>query len=159
MHFIIILLALYSCSQPAKPVTARLLAADTTRIDTSRYSVLPFNAGRDGFIFPKESKAANLSAKEVSQIEQIINENVTGYNKANSNHKINNPDKYYKQIIAATNTNRQKEVWVNCFCTAYEKRYWRKGIIMILDGGPCFFNIKINLSTGVAYEFKVNGSS
>lgn len=89
-------------------------------------------------------------------IEKIISVTVAERNKQ-SQSGIDNPRQYYKQIIAAINAGGQKEVWINCFCTPYEKRHWRKGVVMILDGGPCFFNIKINLNTNTVMSFAVNG--
>ncbi|OOQ58018.1 hypothetical protein [Mucilaginibacter pedocola] len=125
-------------------------------IDTSKYAVLPFNSGRDGFVFGKEYTAADLNDDEIKHIEKIISVAITEHNKQAKN-KVDKPGKYYKQIIAVTNPKGEKEVWVNCFCTPYEKRHWRKGVVMVLDGGPCFFNIKINLSTTTVMSLQVNG--
>jgi hypothetical protein len=129
---------------------------DTTFIDTSRYAVLTFNPSRDGFIFSQYYKPAAVSVEEIKMIEKVISVTVTEHNKQ-SKSIITNPGKYYKQIIAVINSNGEKEVWVNCFCTPYEKRYWRKGVVLVEDGGPCFFNIKINIHTNTVMSLAVNG--
>jgi hypothetical protein len=156
MNFILILAFFFPIPQQAPKATLIQTKQDTASIDTSRYAVLPFNKGRDGFIFSKDFEPATISAKEIRLIEKIISVTVAEHNKQ-SKSKVNQPGKYYKQIIAVTNASGQKEVWVNCFCTPYEKRHWRKGVVLVLDGGPCFFNIKINLSNNTVMSLAVNG--
>ena len=131
---------------------------DTATIDTSRYSVLTFIKSRDSFIFDKDFKAASISGNEIQMIEKIIAVTVKESNKGKGT-AIKEPGKYYKQLIAVTNAKGEKEVWVNCFCTAAEKRYWHTGVVMVLDGGPCFFNVKINLSTKTVMSWAVNGEA
>ncbi|MBK0380736.1 hypothetical protein [Mucilaginibacter segetis] len=143
---------------------------DTLAIDTSRYAVLTYTKSRDSFLFDSDVKPADLSAAEIAKIEKIIRVMVKEYNKANNktdksqpvvlvHDAIKKPGNYYKQLIAVTDKKGEKLVWVNCFCTPHEKKYWKKGVVMVLDGGPCFFNIKINLSTNTVLNFKVNGTS
>ena len=154
------------------PQTQARPRTDTTTIDTSRYAILTFNKTRDAFLFDAKYKPAELSAAEVEKIEKVVKIMVAEYNKKVLEQKTKNaadstsaggtieePAKYYKQMIAITNNKNEKEVWVNCFCTPREKKYWRKGVIVILDGGTCFFNLKINLSTNTVMEFNVNGVS
>jgi hypothetical protein len=158
MNLLLLIAFMLPTQAKSHPPIHKPAMADTAQIDTSRYAVLLFNPSRDGFIFNPNFNPTTVSAEEIKMIEKIISVTVAERNKQ-SKSGIDNPRKYYKQIIAATNASGQKEVWVNCFCTAYEKRHWRKGVVMILDGGPCFFNIKINLSTNTVMSFAVNGSS
>lgn len=139
----------------ATPVQA-FAKADTVTIDTSRYAILHFTKSRDSFLFDKDYKPASISGKEIKMIEKIIAVTVKEYNKSRRI-TISKPGKYYKQIIAVTNAKGEKEVWVNCFCTAAEKKYWHNGVVMVLDGGPCFFNLKINLNTNTVMNWAVNG--
>ncbi|MBD1364041.1 hypothetical protein IDJ77_09495 [Mucilaginibacter sp. ZT4R22] len=156
MNFILILAFFFPIPQHTTTATLIQQKTDTASIDTSSYAVLPFNPNRDSFIFSEHFKPANISADDIKKIEKIISVTVAEHNKQ-SKSIISKPGKYYKQIIAVTNANGQKEVWVNCFCTPYEKRHWRKGVVLVLDGGPCFFNIKINLSTTTVMSLAVNG--
>lgn len=153
----IILLITFLCAQSGShAIGFRFKMTDTPQIDTNRYAILPFTKSRDSFIFDKDFKAAPISSKEIKMIEKIIAVTVKEYNKGKGT-PISNPGKYYKQLIAVTNTKGEKEVWVNCFCTAAEKKYWHKGVVMVLDGGPCFFNLKINLNTNTVMNWTVNG--
>jgi len=66
--------------------------------------------------------------------------------------------KYKRQYIAVINSKGEKEVWVNCFCDTWKKN-WRKELIFVLDGGNCYFNLKINLTKGEYYDLMVNGDA
>jgi hypothetical protein len=86
----------------------------------------------------------------------LISKKVEAYNSTTNGEKIVQPDKYYKQFIAVTNSKGEKEVWVNCRCSVM-KEYWKSSIGDVKDGGSCFFNLKINLTKKLIYDFWVNG--
>lgn len=149
-------------TETSKPTVVRR----TIEIDTSRYAILKFHKGRDSFLFDSTYTAAAITDDDIKKMEKIIKVTVAEYNerllkntgsKATKAGLIYKPDKYYKQVICVVNAQGEKTVWVNCFCTPHEKRYWHKGIVMVLDGGPCFFNIKINLVTNTVMDLQVNG--
>lgn len=73
-------------------------------------------------------------------------------------HSSINLKKYKKQYIVTLNSKGEKEVWINCFCNDWNKN-WRKELIIIKDGGACYFNLKINISIGYLHYFEVNGDS
>ena len=64
--------------------------------------------------------------------------------------------KYKFQYVAAINNNCEKEVWVNGFCKTWDTD-WKKEILLVHDGGNCYFNLKFNLSTKECFEVAVNG--
>jgi len=146
-------------------------------IDTSRYAVLKYDKSRDGFIFGDEYKAATLSVNEIEKIEDLIAKGATIYNKEVKDAAAGRKQKtgkqastsdlnlmmlehtttYYKQLIAVVNDKGEKIVWANCFCARIQASNWRRGVVLVMDGGSCFFNLKINLSTHTVFEIKVNG--
>ena len=63
---------------------------------------------------------------------------------------------YMRQLVAVKNDKGQKEVWVNYFCS-HVNVPWKKQLLNVEDGGSCFFEFKLNLSTGVVYDFRANG--
>ena len=67
--------------------------------------------------------------------------------------------KYYRQYIVTKNKKGEKEVWVNCFCSIQNMDYWKKQVVFVMDGGNCFFNLKINLSRKSYSDFEVNGEA
>jgi hypothetical protein len=129
-------------------------------IDTSRYAILKFN-DRDS-LFGKGCKPTVLTSSDIKKIEDLISKTIAQYNKmSKGSWKIKHIHKYYKQLIAVVNANGEKEVWVNCLCNVSEwgskGPNWKHDVVEVMDGGPCYFNLKINLSKGTAYTFSVNG--
>jgi hypothetical protein len=145
-------------------------------IDTSRYAILKFNS-KSNYYFDKDVKATTLTTEEIQKIENLIDDRISRYNKVQEvayqkysteikkkhlnsialDNRIKKPEKYYKQLIAVINSKGEKLVWVNCFCTVENLGYWRKSEVMVDDGGSCYFNLKINLTKGITYDFMVNG--
>ena len=147
-------LSLKSIGQPGKKIIIPPLPSYyLTSKDSNRYAFFICDAKRDYDHFKGECKPATLSKQELFKIEGLIKSRVAIYNKGYG--KINNSLKYYKQLIAVTNNKGEKEVWVNCCCSVME--YWKKRIQFTLDGGSCYFNLKINLDKNIAYDFGVNG--
>ncbi len=124
-------------------------------IDTSRYAILKYNDIQTSIF--NNCKPVDLSNEEIMKIEVLVHNVVAQYNKEAKKALINHPEKYYKQLIAVTNSNGEKEVWVNCFCSLGNYSYWKKSIVVVLDGGSCFFQLKINLKKNAVYDFGVNG--
>ncbi|CAN5170800.1 hypothetical protein BH09BAC6_BH09BAC6_28530 [soil metagenome] len=131
--------------------------------DTSRYAIIKLDSIAD-FIFDKSYKPATLSDADIVLIEKLVakkvsevNDEVRGTGHFKSGY-IRNPEKFYKQFIAVINSKGEKEVWVNCCCTLYNRKDWKTKIFLVMDGGSCFFNLKINLSTNTVYDLMINGS-
>ena len=160
MNFVLIIFLYFS--SPTQRYAAKINAAsmlsneDFNKVDTSRIAVLPLDK-RDSRQFTKGDRQADLSLDEINKIEMLVDsaakENNKKYGKA---FHIENPSKYYKQLIAVINDRGEKEVWVNCFCHLPQGFDWKKNVILVLDGGSCFFNVSVNLTKGLAFDFSVN---
>ncbi len=125
--------------------------------DTPRYIVLKLDNIPD-YIFDKSYKPAKLTLTDINEIVNLINTAVKKHNKtANKYFQIENPSGYYKQFIAATNAKGEKEVWINCLCSIQNEPDWKSRIIGVEDGGSCYFQLKINLTKKIVYNFGVNG--
>ena len=129
-------------------------------IDTSRYTILRFNDQNNRF--SKGCKPTILTSTDVKKIETLILKTITEYNKkSNSSWQIKHVESYYKQLIAVINLNGEKEVWANCLCNVDDfgpsGPNWKHDVVDVMDGGSCYFNLKINLSKGTVYDFSVNG--
>ena len=124
--------------------------------DTQRYAFFVFDKKRDSYVFDKSYKPSTLSKEELKDIAGLISKEVEAYNSTTKGEKIIQPDKYYKQFIAVTNTKGEKEVWVNCSCRVMQE-YWKTNISDVSDGGSCYFQLKINLTTKRVLHFGVNG--
>ena len=134
---------------------------DSLPYDTTKTAVITWNRG---FPYPFEStghQPAILTPDDMKQVETAFISCVTDYNKALPNgqeaYKIDwVATEYSKQLVAVTNSNLEKIVWVNCFCGNLNEQL-KTQILIVHDGGPCYFNFKINLTTGKYYDLLVNG--
>ena len=123
--------------------------------DTSKYVVIA-----DGWSPFQESKSTTLSKNDLNDIEFILKKCVDSHNTELKQKNGNifdaiNLDSYKRQYVGVINNKGEKEVWVNCFCRQ-GKIDWKKEIIMTADGGNCYFNLKINLTTGKYYNLQIN---
>ncbi len=67
---------------------------------------------------------------------------------------------YYKRQIACfIDSNGNKTAWVNCFCLedSQEFTYWKKQRVLVDDGGDCFFNFKVDMTTHKSFDISING--
>jgi hypothetical protein len=117
----------------------------------------------------------DLKPKDLAKLDSLLKGTINKYNQEQeliyidevNRHPLDSLDKRYfvidlklykRQYVVTVNTNGEVEVWVNCFCS-YWDRDWKKEVIYVCDGGNCYFNLKINLTTGKCYDLYVNGSA
>ena len=166
---LILTICLTSCIQ----TKTKELKTSTFEIDTSIVAILP-NKTTHHWVF-KGGKPTKLTSDDLLEIEHILLKCIVEYNpyqekkfeEINAKHPDDNLDKnnfildlsrYKRQYVAIINSSGEKEVWVNCFCDAWDTA-WKKNLIVADDGGNCFFNLKINLTTGQYYDLMVNGDA
>ncbi|WP_295669189.1 hypothetical protein, partial [uncultured Mucilaginibacter sp.] len=101
----------------------------------------------------------SITEDEISKVENLLDSFVAIYNKNATEYdqKIDKPKSYFKQLIVVINSKGEKEVWVNCFCSASDKSYWKKDIVQVEDGGGCYFQLRVNLTKNFVHDFRVNG--
>jgi hypothetical protein len=149
------------------PVTAsqqktRSKTENNLQYDSSKSATISFNP-KSKYPFDNTYKTARLTQKDFIIIDSLQIACVTEYNNSlDKEHKqwsIDlNKHNYKRQIIAVTNKSGEKEVWVNCFCRTWDNR-WKTEIMIVDDGGNCYFNFKINLAAKKFYELGVNGGA
>lgn len=136
-------------------------AASVQSVDTSLISIIQFD-NSTGWLFDKTYSPTTLNQSDIKKIELLLTNCVDDYNKKLSdNHKqyfsIDLIKKRYKrQYVAVVNKKGEKLVWVNCLCQTHNDN-WRTSIILVDDGGNCYFNLKINLTKEKCYDLMVNG--
>jgi hypothetical protein len=141
--------------------------------DNEVFVVLPYDTTLY-WIF-KNAVPTKISDKELGDITLVLEQCVAQYNLGKTKEfkalKIKYPDRhlekkdfiidlksYKRQYIAVTNQKGEKEIWMNCFCQTWNVN-WKHEVLLVDDGGNCFFNLKINLSTQEYSEFMVNGEA
>jgi hypothetical protein len=135
----------------------------------------------------KDCSQAELTYEDFVTIESLLKECIVSYNAEeevrfkemcdkypqyapNIRHDSIELTRYWRQYIVVTNQQGEKETFINFFCDQQEDivedgdeiRFvpsdgWKSGLVIVDDGGKCFFQIKINLNTKKWYDFMVNG--
>jgi hypothetical protein len=151
------------------------------QIDSSKLkniSIIEYKPSFNNFLGSKKNlNSFRLSANEIELIDSIFTACLNDYNKKQEqgyiDFKKKNPKtsltkdnfvikgfQYYKrQYVPYINPNGEKAVWINCFCSSHDNSDWRKELVFVLDGGNCYFNLKINLKTRKYYDLMVNGDA
>ena len=122
-------------------------------------------------VIPKNAKISSLTNSEILQIEKITRECVTQYNseitssfkergeaKYSKMYSINKLKKYNLQYVPYVTDKDEKEVWINGFCDGFNMN-WKDEIVIVMDGGNCYFQIRMNISNETCIEIGVNGYS
>jgi hypothetical protein len=166
----ILTLCLTCCNQSPIESNSKEKVAILNQIDTSKFAILPIDSTQY-WIF-KGGKTTDLTMEDLLKIENILEICINEYNleqeklfeEVNKKHPeyrldkkdfIINLKRYKRQYVAFLNSKGEKEVWVNCFCGTWE--YWKTDFVIVNDGGNCFFNLKINLTSEQYYDLEVNG--
>jgi hypothetical protein len=109
----------------------------------------------------EHASITTLSQREIDTIETIICRAVQTYNDHESTIKygliIAQLNTYYREYLPVINSKGQKEVWVNFLCHDDKDSSWKKGLVIVCDGGSCYFHLEINLATKTCYDLSVNG--
>jgi hypothetical protein len=150
LSYLIIILYLTGCkAKPALDHTASDLPYDTAQVAILTPEDAPWTF-QDATIRPAE-----LTPRDLEITDSLFVACVNGYNPDNG-FKIDLAARnYQRQLIAVQNPSGEKEIWVNCFCDP--DKDWKTKVVFVHDGGSCYFNFKINLTTKKLYEISVNG--
>lgn len=76
-----------------------------------------------------------------------------------NNQTIQDLWEYRAQYFGFMNTDNEKVILANFFCRNISESDWKKDVIITLDGGNCYFQIKVNLDTEATYDLQINKES
>lgn len=91
--------------------------------------------------------------KEVTEIEKTIED----FLKSHKN-RTRPLEEYKVQFLGFISEKQERIVWANFFCDEFGGN-WKKDLILVKDGGNCFFNLKVNSDTKEVLDFYVNGEA
>ena len=141
--------------------------------NSANHAVLPISK-----MFDKEllrgKQDTPLTSQDIEIIDQLVRYAVQLYNasqiafykersESGFNGNFNRKEvlidlaEYKRQYFCAANSDGEKEVWVNCFCDKSTR--WRTGLVFVLDGGKCYFQMTLNLHTKKVSDFRTNGEA
>ena len=153
----------------------------TDVIDTSIITIIPLTSAA---WMADADRQATLSFADFQQIELMIQAAVSGYN-ANMKKKhdellafyreearfmglpapadfpiqdtIPAYSEYFRQYVPYYNTKNEKVVAIYFSCSAYGE--WKTVLYQVQDGGNCYFDAILNLTTNLCERIMVNGNA
>ncbi len=163
-----------SCNNKQNQVSKPNFRTTKVIYDTTKYTIIEYNE-ESKWVFNKKCRKTTLTKNDLNNIEILFNQGVKEYNigaeqrleklkeenpktKFQRKYFIIDLDDYKRQYVAVLNQKNEKEVWINCFCRDFGGN-GKESILIVFDGGNCFFNLKINLTTKKYYDFRVNGEA
>jgi len=168
---IFFLLAFYACGQNSNSkntdniIVSKENSNDTFHgtqswKDTSVIAILPIDTIYH-WLF-ENAKPLNLTEKDLQTVDNILADCIKTHNAKQDTTKEFSEyidlKKYKRQYIAFINSKGEKKVYINCFCTSdWGFDYWKKSLVHVNDGGSCFFQVTINLTTLEYEKFGTNG--
>ena len=73
-----------------------------------------------------------------------------------ANRHIGNPAEYYRQYVAVT-IDGKRRMFLNALCSVEPNVAWRKRLVVVMDGGNCFWHALYDPATERFSELAVNG--
>jgi len=86
----------------------------------------------------------------LSQITALSNK------EPDANRHIDDPSQYFRQYLAVA-VNGKKTIFVNALCSVEPGDSWRKHLIVVMDGGKCYWNAVYDPATQKFSDLVVNG--
>ena len=128
--------------------------------DTSVIAILPIDTSYH-WLF-ENTKPLNLTEKDLQTADNILANCIIIHNaKQDTTRQFSeyiDLKKYKRQYIPLVNSKGEKKVYINCFCISdWGFDNWKKSLVQVDDGGSCFFQLIINLTTLEYEKFGTNG--
>lgn len=127
------------------------------------------------------TKASAITAEELVKLDSVLKvciaENSSSSRISAHGRDIGRYD-FAKQVVPFENDNGERSAWVNCHCLQsinsenagiQRRKYrnsgahdpfhfdWTNGVVVVYDGGNCYWNVLVNLKTLTYSNLYVNG--
>jgi hypothetical protein len=98
------------------------------------------------------------TSEEIARLEGQLKPYLEGVATLGAKAAIAKLENSKRQYLGYTDADK-KWVFVNSICEASWKRhgFWYDDIIIVFDGGPCFFNVRYDLSSAQFDQLQING--
>ena len=107
--------------------------------------------------FPRKNLENNKrftpTVEEVEHAKRLIENNLDG------NKDLKALNEYVIQFFGYINTDGERIIWANYICKEGVYKDWQKERMMILDGGNCYFNVSVNMSTSEVFDLRIHGEA
>ena len=116
------------------------------------------NMSKSYKVFPKEYKVYELENYErftpkksdITKYNGIIEEFIS------SKKEVRELTDYNVQYFGFIDENGHKNILGNYICKENQDIGWTKDLFLVLDGGNCYFNLKVDLDQSNVFDFQVN---
>lgn len=110
------------------------------------------------YFVSKDFSKAKLTNDDIKTIDEVLEIAILSneFSFLNENNLVE-LKKYYRQVLVYKDSNNDKCVYINAMCKVHDNISWKEEMYTIGDGGPCYWNIKINLSKKRYHDLIVNG--
>ncbi len=130
--------------------------------DISRIVILPIDTVNHRIF--KNTIALQLTNPDLQTTDQLLTDCINAHNSKQDNtqrfSEYIDLKNYKRQYVPFTNSKGEKKVYINCFCISDYVNgfdYWKKILVEVDDGGSCFFQLTINLTTKQYEQLYTNG--
>jgi hypothetical protein len=160
-------LVFLACGQTKTSYQYAQLKQDTAStkkliFDTTKIAILPIDT-TNKWVF-KDVSPLQLTDQDLHSIDTLLKDCLKIHNsKQDSTYEYSeyiDLKKYRRQYVPFVDSNGDKKVYVNCFCTPDVLKkfgYWKESLVEIKDGGNCFFHLTLNLTTNRYDQLFING--
>jgi hypothetical protein len=110
-------------------------------------------------IFSNDYESYSLTREDITKCEVLIRQDVDELNRAVVKEGFDPYayEQYGKQYLAAINPKGHVIVYVNCFCDPEHFECKNRDLVVVSDGGHCYFNLLIDLTTNSVIGGQGNG--
>lgn len=114
------------------------------------------------WVFGRNYKSYTPTAAEIDQAEELLSQcfakQVSGTVNRFNGKKL---EDYNRQFLGGITESGEKVIWINCLCKREDAAFkdWKTRLIIVADGGNCFFNVKVNINKQVYYDLMINGNA
>jgi len=116
-------------------------------------------------MFPEFTGRFTPTVEEARRADALSRAYLQSYDGPSAYYKNNIPrileslDGYGRQYFGFVDQEGNRVIWINYFLNDPEEKFdgWRDDIMLVLDGGYRYFNVKVNLTTGECYGLRING--
>lgn len=120
-----------------------------------KYLIVLFILFIPGIIHAGEWVAVDNGAVEIDLTDGRLENKLWLYINKVSTIKFEPKEKYTFQYKAINN----EEIFINALCDTFDRKELHKEVIVVFDGGSCFFQIQYNQKTGNFSKLRVNGEA
>jgi len=129
-------------------------SAIKTTLDSVDFEVIRFDA-KYSYLFSETVQATEVSREEIVGCEDLLKSYIADYNEE-AYYKID-LKKYGRQYIPVLTGKGEKIIYVNFFCDPESFDYRSSELVQVDDGGNCYFQCWIDLTSKKVFQFAENG--